>query len=212
MAEELENDFCLLKNGSEHEARLVYVASQGMQAPHPKYPENDPRERLSLCFEVIGKQRVYNNEKLPKLLWVEPFNTFDTLTERGKELPLYQVFVPSADDGTATDWAAQLGKPCSLLIKQSKSGENVYDNIDRVSSIPAKYQADIAPTTIKDMMVSDDCNEQNSAQGAMFGLTSYIWNQRLNKGVTEAASKSVPEGESKPSQPADDPFDSDIPF
>lgn len=226
MAEELENDFGLLPvtdaEGEiiEYDARLVYFGSCGVQKPHPKYPDNPPREQVAIALEVIGATRVYNNEKLPKILWTTPYNKFDTLTERGKELPLYSVFVPNAKEGDKPDWESQLSKPCSITISHHKNGDNTYDNIASITAIPAKYRKDVGDATTTPCY-SDDCEAQNDAQAGMFGLTRYLWEQRI-KGEGEAPAKPEPAKQQTPKQedkPASkdteegaDDLDDQIPF
>ena len=98
-------------------------------------------------------------------------------------------------EGQVADWDSALGKPCNVLVKNvAGKGENasrLYDNIDSISSIPTKYQSDVAASVVTDMAVGDADDDNNPAQRAMFGLPRYIFDRRIKGGNNGAEAKAV---------------------
>jgi hypothetical protein len=193
----------------EHEARLVYVADLGIQEGREHKGEKKPDvQQISLGFEVVGQTVEIDGEEKPRYLWLNPFNIYHKLTEKGKELEYYSIFDPSASEGEVADWDAQLGKPCSIRISHNNGkGKNegkVFDNISGILAIPEKYQAGVAPATLE-VGVGDADDEDNPVNAALFGLTKWVFDRRIDAAPKKEAPK-------KNDAIPDDDFDDDIPF
>ena len=201
-----EVEYTNLKEG-EYEGRLVYVADLGLQEREYMGESKPPATQISLGIEILGETAMVDGKEQPRLLWTRPFNIFYEMNEKGNEYKYYKVFEPSAKEGQVADWDSVLGKPCNVLVKNvAGKGENasrLYDNIDSISPIPAKYQADVSPSTITDQAVGDADDENNPAQRAMFGLPRYIFDRRIKGGNNKAEAKAVESSED---------FDDAIPF
>ena len=125
----------------EYEARLIYVASLGMQKRSPyNGKEQSNCQQIALCFEVLGSTVELNGETQPRTIWTDSINIFSNMGGVGNELPMYRAFVSTAPENSLPDWEAQLGKPVSLTIGQKESKGRVFDKITNVSAIPLKYQ------------------------------------------------------------------------
>jgi len=126
----------------EYEARLIYVASLGMQkrTPYKDGKELSNCQQIALCFEVLGSTVELNGETQPRTLWTNSINIFSNMSSMGNELPMYRAFVPTAPEDSLPDWEAQLGKPVSLTVGQKESKGRLFDKITNVSAIPLKYQ------------------------------------------------------------------------
>jgi len=97
--------------------------------------------------------------------------------------------------------------PINVVVSHSKSGDRTYDNISSMSSIPSKYQEQVAKAETTQMSVGDAEDENNVATKAMFGLVKYLHDKRVNGPVAE---KSTPV---KAKAVADTEFaEEDIPF
>lgn len=170
----------------EYEGRLAYVADLGLQEREYMGESKPPAQQISLAIEVLGNPVMIDGVEQPRLLWTKPFNIFYEMNEKGNELKYYKVFDPSASEGEVADWDSVLGKPCNVHVKSvAGKGENagkVYDNIDSLSPIPAKYQDKVADSTITDQCVGDADDENNPAQSALFGLAKYVYDKRINAG------------------------------
>jgi len=199
-------EYSNLKPG-EYEGRLVYVADLGLQEREYMGESKPPATQISLGIEILGESVMVDGKEQPRLLWTKPFNIFYEMNEKGNEYKYYKVFEPNAEEGQVADWDSVLGKPCNVLVKNvAGKGENasrLYDNIDSISPIPAKYQADVLPSTITDQAVGDADDENNPAQRAMFGLPRYIFDRRIKGGNNKADIKAVESSED---------FDDAIPF
>ena len=201
----------------DYEARLVYVADLGMQEGMVwKGEQKPPAQQIALGFEVVGKTVEIDGVETARLLWLQPFNIYRNLNEKGKELKYYSVFDRSAGDGDDADWEAQLGKVCSINVVHSKGkGENadrVYDNISDVSAIPSKYQEGIAEATLEvGVGNSDETDDENHVNAALYGLSKWIFDRRLDAPAKAdpAATSGTVVGDSLS---AVDGFDEDIPF
>jgi len=199
-------EYSNLKPG-EYEGRLVYVADLGLQERDYMGESKPPAQQISLGIEILGESVMVDGKEQPRLLWTKPFNIFYEMNEKGNEYKYYKVFEPTAKEGQVADWDSVLGRPCNVLVVNvAGKGENasrLYDNIDSISSIPAKYQADVLPSTITDQAVGDADDENNPAQRAMFGLPRYIFDRRIKGGNNKVDIKAVESSED---------FDDAIPF
>jgi hypothetical protein len=187
----------------EYEARLVMVADLGLQEQEYAGEKKNPAQQVSLGLEILGETITVDGEERPRILWTKPFNIFATLTEKGNELKYYSVFDPSAEAGELPDWDAQLGKPCSVFIKHTTSGDNVYDNISKVVAIPSKYQDNVPPATAE-MGVGDADDADNMVTKSLFGLAKYVFDKRIGGNAADSST----EEEST----SDDFDDSDVPY
>ena len=190
----------------EHEGRLVYVADLGLQRREFKGEEKTPAQQIALGIEIVGKSVTIDGEEQPRMLWTAPFNIFSTMNERGKELAYYKVFDPSAEEGQVADWEGVLGMPCNVYIKHIKGkgeySDRVFDNIESLSPIPTKYQADVEPNKIEPT-IGDADDDTNAATRALYGLARYIYDRRLDNVTPEPKAKVVP---------IQDDFEDDLPF
>jgi len=167
----------------EYEGRLVYIADLGLQSRDFKGEEKPPCQQISLGIEICGQSVTIDEEEVPKMLWTKPFNIFATLNDKGREMEYYQVFNPKAQDGTVADWDSVMGDPCSVYISNREGkGEyqgKVFEEIAKVSPIPAKYRAGVPEARITPC-IGDAEEENNAATKAMYGLTKYVHAKRLD--------------------------------
>lgn len=188
MAQE-KADYKNLTNG-EYEGRLVYVGDLGMQERSYMGETKPPAKQLSLGIEILGESVVVDGQERPRILWTKPFNVFFQMNEKGNEYKYYKVFEPSAKDGTVADWEAVLGRPCNVNVIQVQgkgaNADKVFDNIDTIGAIPAKYQEGVAESTVTNMAVGDADDDENSATKALFGLAKYVYDRRLLAGEESA--------------------------
>ena len=179
----------------EHEGRLRYVADLGLHINEYKGEVKPDVQKLSLGIEIVGETVEIDGEQQPRILWVNPFNIFYSMSERGKELPLYKVFSATAREGEVADWDSVINEPCNVtVIHNQGKGENsdrTYDNIDVLSPIPAKYKAGVAEGLVTDGCTGDADNAENPAQKAMYGLVSWVFENRIDGG--ETAPEPMPE-------------------
>ena len=177
----------------EHEARLVYVADLGLQAREYKGEVKPPAQQISLGLEIIGETVVIDDKELPRILFTSPFNIFQQLTEKGKELEFYRVFDPSAVENTDADWEKTLGMPCNVIIKHTQGkGDNsgrVFDNISHLTPIPQKYQDGVAEGKVE-TAIGDADDPENTVTKALYGLAKYVYDRRIEE--EEVAPKSKP--------------------
>jgi len=182
-----------LKEG-EHEARLVYIADLGIQEGMVwKGEQKPPAQQIALGYEIVGQTVTLDGEEKARYMWGSPFNIFKNLTEKGKELPLYQVFEPDAEAGGDADWEAQLGKPCSVRVKHAKGkGDNegrVFDNIAGVNPIPEKYQDGVEDATLEfGVGNADEGDDENPVNAALFGLAKWVFDKRIKAAPVDVAS------------------------
>lgn len=195
MAQE-NNEYKNLTNG-EYEGRLVYVGDLGMQERSYMGETKPPAQQLSLGIEILGESVVIDGQERPRILWTKPFNVFSTMNEKGNEFKYYKVFESSAKPDTTAQWESVLGRPCNVNIIQvqgkNANADKVYDNIDTIGAIPAKYQDGVDASTVTDMSVGDASDENNTATKALFGLAKYVFDKRLDATVTpETKADSAP--------------------
>ena len=170
----------ILQDGAEVEARLVYVADLGLQERIYKGDVKPPAQQLALGFEIIGEiVELEDGDKIPKVMWTNPFNIFHELTDKGKELVYYKVFSPAAKAGEVADWEMALGMPCNITVSHFTNKENAtYDNIGAITPIPKKYQDAVGQATIEPC-IGDSEDEENPCTKALFGLAKYVWEKRI---------------------------------
>tara|TARA_B110000971_G_C19923608_1_gene460434 strand:+ start:60 stop:701 length:642 start_codon:yes stop_codon:yes gene_type:complete len=188
----------------EHEGRLVYIADLGLQKNSYKGEEKPDAQQIALGIEILGSSVTIDGVEKPRFLWTRPFYIYQSMSERGIELQMYKAFNTTAMEGEIADWDTVMGMPCNVIVKHQVSGDRTYDNIDTITSIPAKYHDTIADARIKDMSIGDSDDENNPAQKAMFGLTRWRFEQRLDAASSPKLSVVKPD--------ADDDFEDDIPF
>ena len=193
----------------EHEGRLVYVADLGLQHREYMGEVKPPAQQISLGIEIVGKSITVDGQEQPRLLWTQPFNIFSTMNERGKELPYYKAFDPSAEEGQIADWDSVLGMPCNVYIKhingKGEYANRKFDNIESLSPIPSKYQKDVEANRIEPA-IGDAEDPNNPATQALYGLALYVYNKRLGNDYQYNPDSNVEIKEAK----AD--FEDDIPF
>lgn len=194
----------------EHEGRLVYVADLGLQRREWKGEEKPATQQISLGIEIVGQSVTVDGEELPRLLWTSPFNIFQTMSDQGKELPMYKTFVPSAKEGEVADWEGVLGMPCSVLVTHTKGkgdyADRVFDNISALLPIPAKYQSGVTENKIEPA-IGDSEDEENEATKALYGLARWVWGNRVQGVPQQVEQKKV-----VVEPTADVNLDDDIPF
>jgi hypothetical protein len=193
----------------EHEGRLVYVADLGMQKPVYKGEEQDERQQIALGIELVNSSVTIDGEEKPRLLWTTPINIYYSMTERGIETKMYQVFDPTAMVGEVADWDSVLGKPCNVITYHNTKDGRTYDNIKTILPIPAKYQDTVAPNRILDLSIGDSDDENNPAQKALFGIPRNAYTRRLNQAQSTENEKPKLE---VVNAAADDDFEDDLPF
>lgn len=164
----------------EHEGRLVLVADCGWHVDEYKGERKGPFLKAALGIETVDSDVEINGEKQPRLLWTRPFNVFPALTERGKEMEYYSVFDPKAEPGFSSDWESQLGKPCNVIVKHVKSKDRTFDNIDKLTPIPAKYQDKVSKNRIE----TDAWGEKS--QSKLFGLAKWMKDNEPDNNKKEA--------------------------
>jgi len=175
-----KEEYAKLKNG-DYEARLVYVADLGLQEREYKGEKKPDAQQLALGFEVLGEYVTINEVEVPRILWTRPFNVFNVLTAKGKELEYMKIFNPTASDGEEGDWESVLGTPVSLTVgkRQSAKGQE-FDNINNIAAIPAKYHKDVAASDIEPAI--GDCDDpDNVVNKALFGLVKLVLDKRVVK-------------------------------
>lgn len=201
----------------EHEARLIYVAELGKCIN--KWAEegkDNIQNKMSLCFEVIGSSVKIDGVEKPRMLWCPEFNHFDhNLTEMGRETERYKVFVPDAQKGMTADWKSVLGEPVSIRVikdPNKKDPSKVFDVIDSITPIPAKYKDKVAPAITTDFAMATAEDLDSPAIKNLFGLTKWRHDNRLrdNTGNTKPIENN---NTSKP-QPVveEEVFDEAVPF
>ena len=186
-----------LENGGEYEGRLVYVADLGLHEREYMGEKKPDVQKIALGIEIIGETVELEDGTVPRLLWVKPFNIYWKMSDKGAEFGYYKVFEPSAVADTVADWELQLGKCCSVTIthvKDKKDPSVVYDNIQNIVGIPAKYQKNIGAATIEPC-VGDADDEDNPATKALYGLSRWMYDQRIVEGDTQEDSGFDPDDE-----------------
>jgi len=157
----------------EYEGRLAYVADLGIQkgGEYKGKPKPDT-QKLCLGIEILGKEVEIDGEVKPQVLWSNAFAWYENMKGEGAELPLYAVFEPTAAAKQESDWEAQLGKPCTVVIAHSKDGQ--YANIKALLAIPKKYQDSVPEMATTDSCVGDSDDEANPAQVNTYGLPRWL--------------------------------------
>lgn len=193
---ESSSEYTNMKPG-EYDARLVYIADLGLQERSYQGEEKPPAQQLALGIEIIGETTTVDDVEVPRLLWVKPFNIFYTMSDKGKELQYYKVFNSAAKPDTVADWDKVIGAPCAVTIGNvtAKDGK-VYDEIISLTAIPVKYQANVGPSSFTDGCTGDSEDENNPAQKAMYGLSKFVHERRLDedaepKVLKQAVAKAV---------------------
>ena len=176
---------------NEYEGRLVYVADLGLQEREYKGEVKPPAQQVSLGIEILGVPVEVDGAEKPRVLWTKPFNVFYSMNEKGNEMKYYKVFEPTATEGEVADWDKVLGKPCNVMVVQTNGkgdkSDNVYDNIDTLTPIPAKYQDAVAAATVANPAVGDADDDVNPATAALYGLAKFVWDKRINGGSAKAS-------------------------
>ena len=162
----------------DYEARLVYIADLGLQEREYKGESKPPMQQIALGMELIGHTVEIEDEMRPRLMWTKPFNIATELSEKGNEIKYYSVFDPKAQPGDVADWDKVLGEPCMVtVVKVERKGE-FYDNIGKLTPIPAKYRKDVGDATITPAV--GDCEDpDNPVNKALFGLVKYKMDRRI---------------------------------
>ena len=180
-----------------------------MQRPVYKGEEQDERQQIALGIELVNSSVTIDGEEKPSLLWTMPINIYYSMTERGIETKMYQVFDPTAMVGEVADWDSVLGKPCNVITYHNTKDGRTYDNIKTILPIPAKYQDTVAPNRILDFSIGDSDDENNPAQKALFGIPRNAYTRRLNQAQYTENEKPKLE---VVNAAADDDFEDDLPF
>lgn len=179
-------EYTNLKEGKEYEARLVYVNDLGIHTNEYKGEKKPDVRKRTFAVEVLGETVELEDGPTVRTLFINPFNSFDKMSEKGKEFEYMKVFDSKAKPDTAPDWEAQLGKPCVITVKHavSKKDKNIkFDNIDTISAIPEKYQAAVEEGTLEPQI-----NNVNKLRG----LVKWVYDQRIDD-----AEDTAPEPEDK---------------
>lgn len=164
----------------EHEGRLIYVADLGMQHREYKGEVKPDAQQISLGIEILGKHVTIDGEAKPRVLWVKPFNVFHEMSERGKEFQFYRVFDSTAAEGEVADWDSVLNTPCNVVVGKRTSGDRTFDNIEALTPIPTKYQADVDEAELAPCI--GDCDDaSNVCNLALFGLVKYVFDKRIEE-------------------------------
>ena len=198
----------------DYEARLIYVCDLGLHENIYKGEKKADVQKLALCFEVLDNPVTIDGKEVPRTIWASPFNVYFSLTAKGKEIQLYNVFDSKAQEGDEADWDAVLGMPCSVTIENtpSRDGEVFYDNITNIVAIPKKYQKDISEAKTTDMCTGGDEDMDSPVIKALRGLAKWSFENRIDggTGVSEygveekaAPKKAAPKKAAGKSAPAD---------
>jgi hypothetical protein len=167
----------------EYEGRLVYLADLGLQSRDFKGESKDPCQQISLGIEICGQSVEVDGVEQPKLLWTKPFNIFNKLNSKGREMEFYQIFNPKAVEGVVADWDSFMGGACAVhVVNRAGKGEHMgktFEEIAMLAPIPAKYQAGVPEARITPC-IGDAEDEDNEATKAMYGLTKYVHAKRLD--------------------------------
>ncbi|NOR58442.1 MAG: hypothetical protein GQ474_07965 [Sulfurimonas sp.] len=166
----------------EFDGRLVYVADLGLQEGMMwKGVQKDDTQQLSLGIEIVGNHVTIDGKQVPRILWTQPFNVFRTLTEKGREIQMYNVFGKGVI-GEEADWDAALGQPCNVKViaKSNKEGDKVFDNIESLGSIPTKFQDKIEKNELEPC-IGDSDDPENEATKALFGLAKWVFDKRIKE-------------------------------
>jgi hypothetical protein len=163
----------------EHEGRLVYVADLGLQRKEYKGQFQGDIQQIALGIEIVGQTVEIDGEERPRYMWTKPFYIYQTLTEKGTELKMYNVFDPSASDGEIPDWEAQLGKACNVIVEHVEKDNKTYDNIKAITPIPAKYQDSVDALTMTPA-IGDSEDKDNVVNAALFGLAKFVFDKKLD--------------------------------
>ena len=187
----------------EYEARLVMVADLGMQLQEYNGEEKPSRQEIALGLEIVGETILIDEKEVPRLLWSKPFKIFHKLTKKGHELKFYSIFDSDAKVNQVPDWDAQLGKCCSVRVVHTQGkGDNAgftYDNVGLLLPIPEKYRDGVPPASME-LAIGDADNEDNVVTKALFGLTRFVYDKRIQNQQDTSASD------------VDLSYDDDIPF
>ena len=174
-------------NDNEFDLRLVYVADLGLHVNEYQGEKKPDVQKISLGFEVIGFPSTLTDEDgtetvTPRILWLNPFNIFKKLTEKGKEIIYYKVFDKSAQPLEDADWDAQLGKACvGTVINVAGTGKNegkVFDSLVSISMMP-KRMADSVPMNETATDIGDADDPENAVTKGLYGLVKYVYEQRI---------------------------------
>lgn len=166
-------------DAGEYEGRLVYVADLGLQRKEFKGKFQGNIQQIALGIEIIGETIELDDEVRPRYMWTKPFYIYQSLTEKGTELKMYNIFDPTASDGEVPDWEAQLGKPCNVIVEHVEKDGKTYDNIKAIAAIPAKYHDSVGPMTMTPA-IGDADDDDNEVNQALFGLTDYVFKKRVD--------------------------------
>jgi hypothetical protein len=174
-------EFTNLEEGREYEARLVYVADLGLHENSYMGEAKPDVQKIALGYEILGETIKIDDVETPRLMWEEPINIYWSMSENGKELQRYRIFVPSAKPDEVANWDAVLGIPVNITIKHvrdKKDKDIIYDNIESVQAIPKKYHKDVPKSTLTPC-VGDADDPDNEATKALYGLTKWMFDRRI---------------------------------
>ena len=170
----------------EHEGRLRYVIDLGMYTNEYNGEVKPDVQKLSLGIEIVGETVEIDGKMQPRLLWSEIFNVYYSLTKNGKELPLYQIFDSTAKVGEIADWDKVINEPCNVKVihvqGKRENSDRIYDNIEGLTAYPAKHKDSVEVGLITDGCTGDAEDESSPAQQAMYGLVSWMFEQRVDGG------------------------------
>lgn len=183
-----------LDPSQEYEARLVYVADLGLHENSYKGEPKPDVQKIALGYEILGETIEVDGEDFPRILWDTPFNIYYSMTPNGKELEVYKMFDPKAKEDEIADWEKVLGAAVSITIVQvadKKDPKVLYDNIATVQPIPKKYQKGVAKALTK-TAVGDADDKDNVVTQALYGLSKWMYDRRLNEGAVDPVTTEEP--------------------
>ena len=170
----------LLPAGS-YEARLVLIGDCGQVEDVFQGKSNGIKHKIGLGFELIDKKKIMDNGvELAKIIWTQPFNTFGSLTERGKETEFYRVFDPSAVVKEIPNWKQFLNTPCTVTIFHDDVKGVMREAFRSVAPIPDKYHSMVGEA-VTPQGVCDAYDDSNPYNKEMFGLMKVLFDRRIPK-------------------------------
>lgn len=140
-------------------ARLVIIASLGLQKQSYKGEDKDPRVQIQTIYELLDEfMKDENGNELPdKPLWMwDDFAFFNLSSDRAVSTKRYMALDPEMKFGG--EWSELIGTPCMLTLSvnegKGKNKGRFYNNISNVSTMRAK-EADKAPELVNKPLVFD---------------------------------------------------------
>jgi hypothetical protein len=140
-------------------ARLVIIASLGLQEQSFNGEKKDPRIQIQTVYELLDEfmEDEDGNELPDKPRWMwEDFSMFNLASEKANSSKRYVALDPELKyEG---DWSKLIGTPCTItLVVNEGRGKNkgkMYNNIANVSTMRSK-DADKAPELVGTPLVFD---------------------------------------------------------